>query len=352
MNEVSIGACRIGPGNRCCVVAELSANHGGSYERAERLVRLAAECGADAVKLQTYTADTLTIDCDAAPFRIESGLWQGQTLHELYRSAFMPWEWQPRLQAVAEQAGIILFSSPFDPSSADFLESMDMPAYKIASFENGDIPLIRHVARKGRPIIMSTGTATEEEVARAVDVIRGEGNEQIVLLKCTSAYPAAADQMHVRAIPWLASRFGLPVGLSDHSLDPIVVETAVAAGACMVEKHFTERRGDGGPDAAFSLEPDELRALVERVRTVERILGTAALGISDQDRAGRRFRRSLFAVADIAAGEPLTNENVRSIRPGDGLEPRYLDEILGKKAARAIGRGTPLTWEMVGGIVD
>jgi pseudaminic acid synthase len=322
----------------------MSANHGQSYERAEAIVRAAAEAGADAVKLQTYTADTLTIACDAEPFRIKGTLWEGRTLHDLYGEAYTPWEWQPRLAAVARELDVHLFSTPFDATAVEFLEKMDVPAHKVASFEIVDLPLLRCIAATGKPVVMSTGMASLAEIDEAVRTLREGGCPQLALLKCTSAYPAPPESMHLRTIPHLAEAFGVPAGLSDHTLGTAVPVAAVALGACIIEKHFTLSRGDGGPDAAFSLEPDEFREMVHAVRTAETALGRVTYAVSDKERQSRVFRRSLFVVRDMRAGETFTSENVRSIRPGYGLHTRYYDDVLGRRAASDISRGEPLSW--------
>ncbi|HIQ21647.1 MAG TPA: pseudaminic acid synthase [Planctomycetes bacterium] len=347
VSPIQIGTRRIGPGQPPYVVAEMSANHGGSFQRARAIVEAAARAGADAVKLQTYTPETLTIDCHRKPFRIEAGPWAGRSLYELYSEAAMPWQWQPRLEQVATDLGIQLFSTPFDASAVDFLEGMDVPAYKIASFELVDLPLLERVARTGKPVLVSTGMATLGEIEEAVGALKAAGAQQIALLKCTSAYPAEPAQMNLRTIPHLAATFGVPVGLSDHSLDPAVPPAAVAVGAVIIEKHFTLSRSDPTPDAAFSLQPDELAALVRAVRTVHQALGGVRYGPSEQERPGRRLRRSLWAVETIRAGQTLTDRNVRSIRPGDGLPPRQIREVLGRKARVDIPRGTPLRWELI-----
>lgn len=343
-HEMTIGARRIGQGRPAYIIAEMSANHGQSYERAEAIVRAAAEAGADAVKLQTYTADTLTIACDAEPFRIKGTLWEGRTLHDLYGEAYTPWEWQPRLAAVARELDMHLFSTPFDATAVEFLEKMDVPAHKVASFEIVDLPLLRCIAATGKPVVMSTGMASLAEIDEAVRTLREGGCPQLALLKCTSAYPAPPESMHLRTIPHLAEAFGVPAGLSDHTLGTAVPVAAVALGACIIEKHFTLSRGDGGPDAAFSLEPDEFREMVHAVRTAETALGRVTYAVSDKERQSRVFRRSLFVVRDMRAGETFTSENVRSIRPGYGLHTRYYDDVLGRRAARDISRGEPLSW--------
>lgn len=346
---ISINGRRVGPGQRAYIIAEMSANHGQSFEQAIRILVAAKEAGADAVKLQTYTPDTMTIRCDAEPFRIKGTLWHGRTLYDLYAEAYTPWEWQPRLKEIADRMGMDLFSTPFDETAVAFLAAMDVPAFKVASFEIVDLPLLRRIAETGKPIIVSTGMATLAEIEEAVTAIRRCGGSEIALLKCTSAYPAPADQMHLRTIPHLAQAFGVPVGLSDHTLGVAVPVAAVAVGACIIEKHITLSRQLPGPDAAFSLEPEEFKAMVQAVRTAEQALGTVHYDVSPDESASRRFRRSLFVVRDVRAGEPFTNENVRAIRPGDGLHTRHLPDVLGRVAARDVPRGTPLSWDLVGG---
>jgi N-acetylneuraminate synthase len=338
----------IGPGHPTYIVAELSANHNQSFEQSVALIRAAKEAGADAVKLQTYTPDTITINSDSPLFRHPAdSLWKGKTLYELYQEAYMPWEWQPKLKEIADEIGIDLFSTAFDPTAVDFLEQMGVPVHKVASFEIVDIPLIEKMARTGKPLIISTGMATLGEIEEAVQAARRAGATQIALLKCTSAYPAPPEEMNLRTIPHLAEAFGVPVGLSDHTLGIAVPVAAVALGACIVEKHFTLSRDIPGPDSAFSLEPHEFKAMVEAIRTVEKALGKVHYGITEQEAKSRVFRRSLFVVKDMKAGEMFTEENVRSIRPGYGLHPRHLNDVLGRRAARDIKRGTPLSWELI-----
>ncbi|HXG51799.1 MAG TPA: pseudaminic acid synthase [candidate division Zixibacteria bacterium] len=346
---VEVGRRRIGPGEPVYIVAEISANHGQSFEQAAELVRAAKACGADAVKLQTFTPDTLTIDCDGELFRIRGTPWDGRTLYDLYGEAYMPWDWQPRLKKIADGLGLDLFSTPFDASAVDFLEAMGVPAHKIASFENCDPALLCKAAATGKPLFVSTGMATLAEIDEMVRAVRGAGGAQLVLLKCTSAYPAPPEEMNLRTIPHLAEAFGAPVGLSDHTLGIAVPAAAVALGACVVEKHFTLSRAAGGPDSSFSLEPEEFKAMVEAIRVAEKALGWVHYGLSAGETQSRLFRRSLFVVRDVAAGERFTTENVRSIRPGHGLHPRHLPEILGRSATRDIRRGTPLSWKLVGG---
>ena len=347
---VRVDGREIGRGRPTYVIAEMSGNHNGSYERAVALLRSARGAGADAVKLQTYTPDTMTIDHDSPLFRVpEGGLWGGRTLHDLYREAHMPWDWQPRLLAEARAIGIALFSTPFDETAVDFLEGIGMPAFKIASFEIVDLALIERVARTGRPMFISTGMATLAEIAEAVDTARSAGANEIVLLKGTSAYPADPGDMNLAAIPHLSAAFGVPAGLSDHSLGIAVPVAAVALGATVVEKHYTLHRSDGGPDSAFSLEADELAGMVRELRVAEQAVGRVRYGAGDAERGNIVFRRSLFVVRDVKAGDVLTKDNVRSIRPGNGLAPRALPLVLGRRASRDVARGTPLSWDLVAG---
>jgi len=347
-NIIKIGNHRIGQENPVYIIAELSSNHNQNFEEAEKLIHAAKEAGADAIKIQTYTPDTLTLNCTNEFFRIGKGTqWEGKNLYELYSEAYTPWEWQPELKKIANSLGLDLFSTPFDPTSVDFLREMDIPAYKIASFEIVDIPLIRIIARTGRPIIISTGMSTREEIGEAVAAIRLEGNDQIALLKCTSAYPALPEDMNLKTIPDMAETFDVPVGISDHTLGITIPVAAVALGAHIVEKHFTLSRKNPGPDSSFSLEPHEFKTMVEAIRGIEKALGTINYDVTEHEKASRVFRRSLFAVEDIAEGELFTKKNVRSIRPGHGLPPKYLPEILGRKARTEICRGTPLSWDMI-----
>jgi pseudaminic acid synthase len=348
MKPIRIADRKIGPGEPAYIVAEVSANHNGSFEQAQKIVGAAKDAGADAIKLQTYTSDTITIASDRPPFRIGGGtLWDGKTLHELYQEAYMPWEWQPKLKKVAEALGMQCFSSAFDASAVDFLETMSVPAHKVASCELVDLPLIQKMAATGKPLIMSTGMATIEEIEEAMTSARNAGAKEIALLKCSSAYPAPASEMNLRTIPELARRFEVPVGLSDHTMGIAVPVTGVSLGACIIEKHLTLLRAAGGPDSGFSLEPAEFKAMVEAVRTAEQALGSIHFGVSEREESSRVFRRSLFVVRDVEPGEKFTSENVRSIRPGHGLHTRYLADVLGKKAALHIERGTPLSWDLV-----
>lgn len=337
---------RIGRGHPCFIVAELSGNHNGQLERALALVQAAHAAGADGVKLQTYTADTLTIDSDQPWFRIAGdNAWRGRTLYDLYQEAATPWAWHEALFAEARRLKLEVFSTPFDDTAVDFLEQLGAPLHKIASFELVDHELVRRVASTGKAVVMSTGMATEAEVQEAVDVIRATGNRQLVLLKCTSAYPSPLSEMNIRALPALASRFGVPVGLSDHCLGERAAVAAVSLGACLLEKHLTLARADGGPDASFSLEPAEFRRLVEVVRETEAALGSGHLGAGPTEAPNVVFRRSIFTVADIPAGAVLTRANIRVIRPGHGLAPKYLPQVLGRRVTRALARGTPLAWD-------
>ena len=346
--QIEIEGRLIGPGAPVYVIAEMSANHGQDLAAAERIVRAAAEAGADAVKLQTYTPDTITIDSDAPDFRAGHGsLWEGTTLYRLYESAYTPWEWQSHLKRVADDVGIHCFSSPFDATAVDFLVSIGVPAFKIASFELVDIPLIRHVARTGRPLIMSTGMATEAEVDEAVATARAAGAEQIALLKASSAYPAPPASMNLRAIPMMAHRYGIPIGLSDHTVGPTAAIAAVALGACIVEKHITTSHDAPTADEAFSLDPTEFSQFVAAIRFAEQTLGDPVIAPTADEAESRRFRRSLYVVESVEAGEPFTERNVRSIRPAGGLHTRELDRVLGRRALHSIGRGTPLSWDLV-----
>ncbi|MFI5346403.1 MAG: pseudaminic acid synthase [Elusimicrobiota bacterium] len=341
-----ISGHKIGPGEPPFVIAEMSCNHHGRYEEAEKIVRAAKDAGADAIKLQTYTPDTMTLDAPQPWFRIKGTIWDGRGLHELYREAMTPWEWHAPLKKLADSLGLIIFSSPFDASAVDFLEKLGMPAYKIASFENGDLPLIRKVAATGKPIIVSTGTATVTEVDEAVKTLR-DANAPFVLLKCVSAYPAPPEEMNLRAIPALAERHGVPIGLSDHTLGSSVATAAVALGACVIEKHLTMTRAAGGPDAPFSMEPHEFKAMISDLRAAQTALGDGKLGPAPSETPSRAFRRSLFIVKDVKKGEPLTPDNLRAIRPGNGLPPKEYESALGRKAAEDIARGTPLSWDLV-----
>lgn len=346
---IEVNGRSIGFSYAAYIIAEMSANHNRDFDQAVRILHAAKEAGADAVKLQTYTPDTLTIPSDKEYFRIGGGtLWDGRTLYDLYSEAYMPWEWQPKLKKIADEIGIDLFSTAFDPTAVDFLEEMGVPVHKVASFEIVDIPLIEKMARTGKPLIISTGMATLGEIEEAVQAARNAGATQIALLKCTSAYPAPPKEMNLRTIPHMAETFHVPVGLSDHTLGIAVPVAAVALGACIVEKHFTLSRGIPGPDSAFSLEPHEFKTMVEAIRVAEKAVGEVRYGVSEREAHSRVFRRSLFVVKDMKTGEMFTEENVRSIRPGYGLPSRYLKDVLGRQAAKDIERGTPLNWDFVG----
>ncbi len=346
---IEIAGRSIGAGYPAYVIAEISANHNQDIREAKDLIGIAKNCGADAVKLQTYTPDTLTIDCDNEWFQIGKGtLWEGQNLYQLYNEAYTPWEWHEELCAHAAEVGIVLFSSPFDESAVELLEDLNVPAYKIASFEMVDHPLIRKVAETGKPVIISTGMASLAEISEAVEVFRAAGGRELALLKCTSAYPAPAEEVNLLRIPHMAEAFGVPVGLSDHTMGGTVPTAAVALGACIIEKHFTRSRGTPGADSAFSLEPDEFKAMVGAVRMAEAAVGGVNYSLTEKEVASRVFRRSLFVVEDVAEGAVFTAGNVRIIRPGYGLAPKHIDKVLGKSASRDIDRGTPLSWEMLG----
>jgi pseudaminic acid synthase len=342
----AIAGREIGPAAPPFVIAELSGNHNGRLERALALVDAAAEAGADAVKLQTYTADTITLDHHGPGFLIEDGLWAGRTLHDLYSEAFTPYEWHEALFERARARGLIAFSSPFDETAVELLERLEAPAFKIASFEATDLPLIRRAGRSGRPLIISTGMTSSREIEEAVAAAR-EAGAQAALLHCVSAYPAAYADANLKMIPRLAEDFGCPAGLSDHTPGTAAAVAAIALGACIIEKHVTLRRADGGPDAAFSLEPEELRALVTDCRNAWEALGAADYRRGATETSNRQFRRSLYVVRDVPKGSELTAEDVRSIRPGFGLEPRRLPEVLGRRARRDLARGEPLAEEML-----
>jgi pseudaminic acid synthase len=344
---ISIAGRLIGPDQPPYVIAEMSGNHNGDIGRALALIEAAKAAGADAVKLQTLTADTITIDHDGPGFVIEGGLWHGRRLYELYQEAHTPWDWHKQLFDHARDVGITIFSSPFDPTAVEFLEKLGAPAFKVASFEIVDTPLVACMARSGKPLIISTGLASPEDIADAVTAAREAGGREIILLHCTSGYPTPASQMHLRTMPDLAKAHGTLVGLSDHTMGTAVAVAAVALGACVIEKHFTLARADGGVDSAFSLEPDELARLVADCRDAWSALGSVHYEEVEAEAAGRDHRRSLYVVADVRKGETLTAENVRSIRPGHGMAPKHLYDVLGKPAARDLKRGEPLAWELI-----
>jgi len=345
---IEIEGRRIGPECPCYIIAELSANHNGSFDQAVKVIRAARDAGADAVKLQTYTADTLTMRCDNEHFRIGGGtLWDGKTLYDLYAEAYTPWEWHPQLKKIANDMGLTLFSTPFDFTAVDFLEKLNVPVHKVASFEIVDLPLIARIAATGKPMLISTGMATLDEIEEAVATARKAGAREIVLLKCTSAYPARAEDTHLRTIPYLAGKMDALVGLSDHTPGIAVPVAAVTLGACVIEKHLTMSRSISGPDSAFSLEPQEFAEMVKAVRLAECAMGEVHFGVSPDEAKSFAFRRSLFVVRNTKQGEAFTAENVRSIRPSYGLHTRHLEAVLRARATRDIAAGTPLSWALV-----
>lgn len=330
------------------IIAELSANHGHDINIAKETIKAAKESGADAIKVQTYTADTLTIDCDNEYFKLNSGsIWDGRTLYDLYSEAYTPWEWQKELMEYAKSIGLIFFSTPFDSTSVDFLEELNVPIYKVASFEIMDIPLIEYIASKGKPMIMSTGVASLSDIEAAIETCKRVGNDQIILLKCTSSYPAKIEDANLRTIPNMKETFNVEVGLSDHTLGITVPILSVALGARVIEKHFILDKSIGGPDASFSLEPGEFKQMVEAVRDAEMALGKVDYSMNEKKKSSRLLGRSLFIVKDIKAGEKFTSENVKSIRPGNGLAPKHINSIVGKVAACDLVKGTPLEWGYV-----
>lgn len=345
---VDIAGRKIGEGCPVLIVAEMSANHNMDFKRAVKIIEKAKEAGADAVKLQTYTADTITMDCDSPYFQIHQGtLWDGNSLYGLYQSAYTPWEWQAELKKYANELGMICFSSPFDASAVDFLEELEMPVYKIASFEITDIPLIRKVAALGKPILISTGIAYLADIELAVRTCMEEGNDQVILLKCTSAYPAAPEGMNLRTIPAMAETFDCIAGLSDHSFGAAVAVAGTALGAKVIEKHLTLKRSDGGPDAGFSMEAEEFKEMCSQIRMAEKAVGCVSYDLNQEQIAEREFSRSLFVVKDMKKGELFTKETVRSVRPGYGMHTKHYEEILGKRAGCDIACGTPLNWTLV-----
>ena len=343
-----IGKREIGSGYPAYIIAEMSANHAGDIGRAIEIIHAAKEAGADCVKIQTYTPDTITIDCDEPYFHISNGTWNGENLYQLYQKAYTPWEWQKELKDEAERANIDFFSSPFDNTAVDFLEEIGIGFYKIASFELVDIPLIEYVASKGKPVIMSTGMATLAEIEEAVAAVRRQGNQDLALLRCASAYPAITDEMNLRTMQNMRETFGVPVGLSDHSMGSVGAVTAVALGANIIEKHFCLDRSIENPDSSFSMNPDEFHQMVEDIRQAEMAVGHVQYGSAEQEKENLQFRRSIFCVEDIKKGEQLTEKNIRIIRPGQGLLPRYFDQVIGQTALRDLKRGTPLQFDMIG----
>lgn len=346
--QIRIGNHILGENCPVFIIAEISANHLKDYGRAEALIKAAKEAGADGVKLQTYTADTITLDCDKPWFRINQGtIWDGTTFYDLYKEAFTPWEWQPGLFSLAEELGLECFSSPFDSTAVDFIEKIGMPAYKIASFEINDIPLIKKAAKTQKPIIISTGIAQEEDIELAVKTCREEGNNRVILLKCISAYPAPYEDCNLEVLSYIKDKYQVITGLSDHTLGTEISVAAAALGAKVIEKHLTLSRSDGGPDGAFSMEPEEFKVMVQQIRNVEKALGNGVYSLTEKQKSNRKFSRSLFVVKDMKRGEVFTEENIRSIRPGDGMHTKHYEDILGKQAAMDIERGTPLGWNMI-----
>ncbi len=347
-NRLRIGNRYVGEGEKTFIVAEVSANHLQNFERAKAIIKAAKDAGADAVKLQTYTADTITLNCDNEYFQITQGtIWDGTSLHKLYEEAYTPWDWQPDLMKYANDLGMECFSSPFDPTAVDFMQEMNMPAFKVASFEINDIPLIRKIAKLGKPIIFATGIAYLEDIERALKVCKEEGNDQIVLLKCTSTYPSPYEDMNIKVIPNMSTVFDCIAGLSDHSMGTAVAVSSVALGAKMVEKHLTLKREDGGPDAAFSMEPDEFAKMVSDIRIVEKALGRVTYELTEKQKKSREDGRSLFITNDMKAGDEFSEKNVRSVRPAFGMHTMYYEEILGKKAKTDLKAGTPLDWKYI-----
>ena len=346
--EIIIGNRLISESSPTFIIAEMSANHLKDYDRAVAIIHAASKAGADAIKLQTYTPDTITLDCDDVYFQTRQGtIWDGTTLHKLYESAYTPWEWQPKLKEVAENLGLIFFSSPFDLTSIDFLEEMNVPAYKVASFEINDIPFIRKIARTGKPIIMSTGIAYMSDIELALRTCREEGNENVILLKCSSAYPSPYEDINLKMIPSMKETFDCLTGLSDHTLGSAVAGAGVALGAKVVEKHLTLKREDGGPDAAFSMEPEEFKEMVDNIRIIEKALGKVTYDLTAKQKGSREWSRSLFIAQDMKAGDVFTPENLRSVRPSYGLHTMHYEELLGKKISRDAKLGTPMSWELV-----
>ena len=344
-----IGDKIIGQGHPVFIVAEISGNHNQSFEKAKKLVKTACECGVDAVKLQTYTPDTMTIDCDSDYFQVKvNEAWKGKTLYELYQTAYTPWEWFPALKRITDKYGVILFSTPFDKTAVDFLEMIRVSLYKIASFEITDVELIHEIALTKKPVIISRGMSSFGELKTAISILRQNSASGVVVLHCVSSYPARPEEMNLLTIPDIKKKLGVEVGLSDHTLTTAVSVASVALGASIIEKHFTLRRSDGGPDAGFSLEPEELKQLVCDIRTVEKALGQVRYGAGEKEAENIVFRRSLFVVRDIRNGERFTRKNIRCIRPGYGLAPIFLPKVLGKKANKDIKKGTPLSWKEIG----
>lgn len=344
--SIHIAGRRIAADELPYVIAELSANHNGKLDTAMKIIEEAKKAGADAVKLQTYTADTITLNCDSEEFQIRGGLWDGKTLYQLYQEAHMPWDWHKPLFQHAHKLGITMFSSPFDNTAVDLLEDLNAPAYKIASFEAVDLPLIKYVASTGKPMIISTGMADDEEIQEAIDAAREGGCKELAILHCVSGYPAPAEDYNLRTIPDMVERFGLVTGLSDHTLDNTTAITSVALGASIIEKHFTLDRSGGGPDDSFSLEPLEMAALCNGTRTAWQAMGQVDYGCKSSEQGNMKFRRSLYFVRDMKAGDVISESCIRSVRPGFGLAPKCMDQVVGKRVNRATARGTPVTWDL------
>lgn len=347
-SSFEIDGIRIGKEERCFIIAEMSANHLQDYDRAVEIIKAAKWAGADAIKLQTYTPDTITLNCDNEYFQIKQGtIWDGTTLYKLYEEAYTPWDWQPRLKEVAEKEGLVFFSSPFDYTSVDFLQNMNVGCYKIASFEITDIPFVEYIASKGKPIIMSTGIARLADIQDALDACRRMGNEEVAILKCTSAYPAPVEEINLNTMVNMKETFNTIVGLSDHTMGSTVAVGAVALGAKIVEKHLTLKRSDGGVDSKFSMEPEEFKQMVEHIRIVEKAVGKVTYDLTEKQKKSREHSRSLFVVRDIKEGEVFTEDNVKSIRPGFGLETKNIKKIIGRESRVNIKKGTPLSWELI-----
>lgn len=347
MLKIQIAGRSIGPAYQPYVIAELSANHNGKLDTAMRIIEEAKKAGADAVKLQTYRPDTITLDCDGEDFKIRGGLWNGRTLYELYEEAHMPWDWHKPLFEHARKLGVTIFSSPFDNTAVDLLEDLNAPAYKIASFEAVDLPLIKYVASTGKPMIISTGMADAEEIQEAIDAAREGGCTQLAVLHCVSGYPAPAEDYNLRTIPEMINRFGLVTGLSDHTLDNTTAIASVAMGACILEKHFTLDRNGGGPDDSFSLEPLELQALCQGAKTAWAAMGKVDYARKSSEQGNAQFRRSLYFVESLSAGATITQASIKSVRPGYGLPPKFLDRVIGKTVNKHVEYGTPVAWKLL-----
>lgn len=345
---IEIGGIKVGEGEKTFIIAEMSANHLQDFDRAVEIIKKAKWAGADAIKLQTYTPDTITLDCDNEYFQINQGtIWDGTTLHKLYEEAYTPWEWQPKLKKIAEAEGLVFFSSPFDYTAVDFLEEMNVPAYKIASFEITDIPFLKYVASKGKPVIISTGIAQLKDIQEALDACKEVGNEQVILLKCTSAYPAPVEDINLKTMVNMKETFDVLTGLSDHTMGSAVSVGAVALGAKVIEKHMTLRREDGGADSKFSMEPEEFKEMVDNIRMVESALGKVTYDLGEKQKKSKEHSRSLFVVKDIKAGEIFTNDNIKSVRPGFGMKTKFINEVIGKRADKDILKGTPMDWALI-----